>query len=92
MSLLVNRKRAYARLFAMVNGEPQGDAHTVLADLKRFARIGEAPIVVSPMTGAVDPIASAVRAGRQEAVNRILAMIHISDRAVFNLREEPDHD
>jgi hypothetical protein len=87
-----DRKRAYARLFVTVGGEPTGDTHTVLADLKRFARLHEAPIVVSPITGQVDPIASAVRAGRQEVVNRILGMIHISDRALFNLKEDPDND
>ena len=90
MSVLFQRKRAYQRLFATVNGEPVGDARAVLADLKRFARLGEAPLVVSPVSGAVDPVASAVRAGRQEVVQRVLAMIHLNDRAIFNLKEEAD--
>jgi hypothetical protein len=88
--MIANRKRAYQRLFVTVGGEPIGDTRAVLADLKRFARLGEAPLVVSPITGAVDPVASAVRAGRQEVVQRILAMVHLSDRALFNLKEEAD--
>ena len=88
--MLIDRKRAYQRLLACVNGEPAGDARAVLADLKRFARLGEAPLVVSPITGAVDPVASAVRAGRQEVVQRVLAMVHLNDRALFNLKEEAD--
>lgn len=90
MKQLLNRKSAYRRLFACVKGEPQGDARAVLADLKRFARITEAPVVANPVTGAVDPVASAVRAGRQEVVMRILGMLHVSDRALFNLKEEAD--
>jgi hypothetical protein len=90
VSPIINRRCAYQRLFTVANGEPVGDARAVLADLKRFARLGEAPLVVSPITGAVDPVASAVRAGRQEVVQRVLAMVHLNDRALFNLKEEAD--
>jgi hypothetical protein len=88
---LLRRKHAYVRLFRMQTDGPTGDVRTVLADLKRFARLPDAPIVRS-VAGQVDPIASAVLAGRQEVVNRILAHVHIDERAYFNLREETDDD
>lgn len=85
---LLRRKRAYRRLFALQDGEPVGDAKTVLADLARFCRANDPPLVRSPVTGAVDPIASAVLVGRQEAFNRIRAQLHIDERTLFNLKDD----
>lgn len=60
----------------------------VLADLKRFARAGESPITAT--AAGVDPVATAVRIGRQEMFQRILTHIHIDDRDLLNLKE--DHE
>jgi hypothetical protein len=81
---LLRRKRAYRRLFA----PESGDARTVLADLARFCRANDPPLVRSPVTGAVDPIASAVLVGRQEAFNRIRAQLHLDERTLFNLKDD----
>ena len=88
---LLRRKHAYQRLFRVQAGPPAGDVRAVLADLKSFARLPDAPIVRA-VSGQVDPLASAVLAGRQEVVNRILAHVHIDERAYFNLREETEDD
>jgi hypothetical protein len=81
---LFRRKRAYQALFA---DGGQGEARAVLADLKRFCMVPEAPVARSP-DGAVDPLQSMRLVGRQEVFNRIRAMVAIDDRALFNLREE----
>lgn len=88
---LLNRRQAYRRAFSLDNhGHPLGDGRVVLADLKKFARLPDPPIVRDGQ-GRVDPIASAVLAGRQEVVNRIIATLHIDDRVMLNLQEE-DHE
>lgn len=88
--LFRRRRNAYARLFKLEDGKPVGDARTVLADLKRFARLPDAPLVRSPGTGAADPLATGIMIGRQEVVNRILAHLHLTDAAYFNLKEPND--
>ena len=94
MSLAVRvfarRKHAYARLFKLVDGTPAGDARLVLADLKRFARMPDAPVARSALSGQTDALATGVMIGRQEVVNRILAHLHIDERAYFNLKDETD--
>jgi hypothetical protein len=84
------RKHAYERLFRLADGAPQGDARAVLADLKRFARMPDAPVARSTVSGQTDALATGVMIGRQEVVNRILAHIHIDERAFFNLKDETD--
>lgn len=86
---LLTRKQAYQRLFALEDGRPVGDARAVLADLKRFSQSPDAPLARDGQ-GRIDPVASAVLVGRQEMFNRIMAMIQIDNRALFNLREDAD--
>lgn len=81
---LLQRKQAYQRLFG--DGS-HGEAKAVLADLKRFCAVPEAPVAKTP-DGAVDPLQSMRLIGRQEVFNRIRAMVAIDDRALFNLKEE----
>jgi hypothetical protein len=84
------RKHAYERLFKLADCAPTGDARTVLADLKRFARLPDAPVARSALSGQTDALATGVMIGRQEVVNRILAHLHIDERAFFNLKDETD--
>jgi hypothetical protein len=89
--LFARRKHAYERLFRTdEHGAPLGDTATVLADLKRFAGLPNAPIATGPV--GVDTIATGVRIGRQEVVNRILSYVHVDERAFFNLREDNTDD
>lgn len=85
---LLRRKRAYQALFG--DGR-SGEARTVLADLRRFCLVPEAPVARTP-DGAVDPLASLRLIGRQEVFNRIRAMVAIDDRALFNLKEDDADD
>jgi hypothetical protein len=90
--LFRRRKHAYERLFPHQDNVPQGDVRIVLADLKKFARLPDAPVARSSVTGQTDALATGVMIGRQEVVNRILAFINIDEQAFFNLRDETEHD
>lgn len=69
----------------------QGQSATyVLADLRRFSKYGDSPLVVSAVRQQVDPIATAVNIGRQEMMARILQHLHIDDATLLRLKEE-DH-
>jgi hypothetical protein len=83
------RKGAYERLFQ--GGQLQGDVKVVLEDLMRFAKINEPPLRIAKGTGASDPMATGVAMGRQEVVNRILAMIHLPlSRRFFNSEQDDE--
>lgn len=86
--LFRRRRNAYRRLFRIEDGAPVGDGRTILADLKRFARLPDAPLRGG--NGATDPILTGVMIGRQEVVNRILAHLTLNEGAFFNLRETDD--
>jgi len=64
----------------------------VLADLRRFCRYGESPLVVSSIRQESDQFATAVNIGRQEAFSRIAHMIHLDDAQLINLKEEAQNE
>lgn len=69
--LRIQRKRtAYQHTF-LVDGKPHPNAHTVLADLKKYCGADREGLVVSPVTRTADPIATAYRAGRRDVYLRI---------------------
>ena len=84
------RKYAYRRLFLAESGQLNADAELVLADLKKFCRGANSTASVSPVSQRVDPIAMAIAEGRREVWLRIMAHLHIEDRAVFNLNENEE--
>lgn len=79
---LLRRRGRYREVFKSTSGL------AVLADLKRFTRHGESPLVVSPATQVTDAMATGVRIGRQEVMQRILTHLHIDDRDLQNLKED----
>ncbi len=84
------RKYAYRRMFLAESGELSPDGETVLADLKKFCRATASTVVVSPVSRSVDPIATAMAEGRREVWLRIMAHLHLEDRAVINLEENEE--
>ena len=87
---IINRKRAYRRLFLDEDGQPTGDAEVVLADLKKFCRAMSSTAMVSPISKTVDPIAMAMAEGRREVWNRLMAHLHIDDKVVAQLKDTDD--
>lgn len=89
---LLNRKRAYRRLFLDQDNNIRGDADIVLADLKRFCRATGTTAMVSPISKSIDPIAMAMAEGRREVWNRIQAHLYIEDKVVFNLKDPYENE
>lgn len=89
--IIQRRRHAYRELF-----KPQGAtsiaAGVVLADLRQFCRATTSTTIVSPITRAVDPIASAQAEGRREVFLRIAQMIHIDDADLYKLVERDDDE
>ncbi len=84
------RKYAYRRMFLTESGQLSPDGEIVLADLKKFCRATASTVVVSPVSRSVDPIATAMAEGRREVWLRIMAHLHLEDRAVINLEEKEE--
>lgn len=88
---------AWARRALRIRSYYRGTFETIagqktLADLRRFCRHGDSPLVTSAVRQQVDPIATAVRIGRQEVFQRILQHIHIDDAQLMRLRDETFED
>jgi hypothetical protein len=83
---LLKRRTHYRAIF---NDSPS--ARAVLADLRRFARFTESPLVVSTVRQQVDPFATAVKIGRQEMFQRIIHHLHVDDAQLIRMMEQEDH-
>lgn len=78
---ILRRRSHYRNVFQSLSGE------AVLADLKRYCRAGESPLVVSPNLQQTDAMATGVQIGRQEVFQRIQHHLHIEDAHLINLKE-----
>ncbi len=85
---IFRRKLAYRRTFMDPEGRLTAEAEIILNDLRKFARAGRAPIQVSPVTRTVDPVSSALIAGRQEVYQRIVQYLFVNEKQVFDLIEK----
>jgi hypothetical protein len=83
---VLRRRSHYRAAFATPSGQK------VLADLARFCRHGESPIQVSNVRQQVDPVATAVRIGRQEVFQRILTHLHIDDSQLLRMKDQSNDD
>lgn len=60
----------------------------VLADLRRFCKVGEPPLVTG--NGQTDVYATGMVAGRQEVFWRIASHLHLDDAQLLKLKETYD--
>lgn len=81
---LLKRRSFYRATF---NGSPHAQA--VLADLRRFCKAGEPPLVLGH-DGHTDLYATGMAAGRQEVFWRIAGHLHLDDAQLLKLKEELD--
>lgn len=86
----VFRRRQAYRALLQPGGQLSPAADIVLSDLRKFCRATVSTTVVSPVTGSVDPIASAQAEGRREVWLRITQHLHISDQDLYGLAEKQD--
>lgn len=84
LSRVLHRRSHYRAAFGSVSGE------AVLADLMRFCGVRRTSVTFSPATGAIDPIAMAIREGRREVALRILKHLNLDEEKLQKLQENDD--
>ncbi len=82
---------AYKACFCNPDGTLTVEGERVLRDLGKFANLYGSPLKVSPISRAVDPLASMVAIGRAEAVRRVWGLIEM-DPAKHPSLKEPEDD
>lgn len=83
LEFLQKKRLAYRLTFKDSQGRILPAAQTVLDDLKRVSGINKGGIVISPVSRAVDPYATAYRAGQRDMYLRITGFLNL---------DEADHD
>lgn len=87
----VRRKAGhYQNCFLDPAGNLTAAGFGMLKDFRRFCYMDRPTTIVSPVTRAVDPLASAHADGRREACLRIQRMLRLNDRDLAKLLEETD--
>lgn len=81
------RREAYRRTLAADNR----DAAVVLADLRRFCHADRPVTRLTPVSGAVDPYATCVAAGRLEVWQRIEKFLTINDADLAKIQEAQEN-
>lgn len=89
---LFAKRQSYRRMFLRDDGSLTPDGEVIMRDLRKFCRATTSTAMMSPIRGAVDPIAMAIAEGRREVFNRINEYLHLSDRTIHNLREDSTDD
>lgn len=84
---IIRRRSHYRHVFKSENKS----ATFVIADLRRFAKVGEPPLVIG-RDGQTDVYATGMMAGRQEMFWRIASHLHLDDAKLLQLKETIDHD
>lgn len=87
---LFRRHVAYQQVFLGENGELTPAAKIVLADLAKFAGLGDLQAVVSPISRTVDVPATMQRLGRADAFLRIRRYLRMDVSRLFDTIEGAD--
>lgn len=82
---IVKRRSHYRHVFKGESGE------IVLADLRRFCKAGEPPLVLGG-NGQTDIYATGMAAGKQEVYWRIAHHLHLDDAKLLQLKETLEND
>lgn len=82
---IVKRRSHYRRVF----NDTGSSGAFVLADLRRFCKAGEPPIVIG-QNGQTDIYATGMAAGRQEVFWRIASHLHLDDAKLLQIKETLD--
>lgn len=86
---LQRRRGAYQRLFFGASSEVMPDAEIVLSDLRRFCGVNKGGIVKNRLTGAVDPYATAYRAGQRDVFLRIAGYLGLDEAQLEEISNVP---
>ena len=89
---VIERRRAYRRLFYGDGDRLTEDARIVIADLSRFCRLYASTSVISRMSSQTDIPGSFQAEGRREVILRVLAHLKLDDSDIFDVTEDTTHD
>lgn len=82
---------AIRRLLLDGKGNLNPDARVIVADLRAFCQADGRPVIkYSPVSGAVDPVATAAAVARREVYDRLRRMLNLDDYTDINLRDDDD--
>lgn len=84
---VVKRRSHYRRVFLQTGQSGQ----FVLADLRKFCKAGEPPLVLGG-NGQTDIYATGMAAGKQEVYWRIANHLHLDDAKLLQLKETLEND
>lgn len=84
---VLNRRRAYRRLFLGDDGKLTKDAEIILDDLAKFCRLHRSTTIVSTVSRQTDVPATFQAEGRREVILRILGHLHVNDADLIRITE-----
>jgi len=84
----VRRSRAYQALFLDETGRPTRNGEIVLAHLRSICQPHKSSIVVSPVTGAADPMRTGEREGMRAVWNVIQGYLALDEAELRTLKED----
>ena len=90
MHSLRKKRLSYVRTFCGDDGSPHVDARDVLNDLKKFCKIGEHSLIVSPVTRQTDSHAMAYRDGMRDVYWRIMKYLSVTDQELGDYSERAE--
>ena len=83
----LRKRNSYRACFLDKTGELTPPGQVVVRDLALFCDAYRTTVKVSPITGNVDPIASAVAQGRRDVWLRLQGNLDLRDKAVLQAME-----
>jgi hypothetical protein len=92
MAVPYKRKQiALRRILLDGKGRLNQDARVIVADLRAFCQADGRPVLkYSPISGSVDPVATAAAVARREVYDRFRRMLNLDDYTEINLRDDDD--
>jgi hypothetical protein len=83
-------RRAWQQAFLNDDGTLNDNGKRALKDLSRFCYAGRSCIKMSPKSGTIDPIATAVAEARREVWLRIMEALNPDDTEIQRLINQPE--
>ena len=86
---ILRRQQALRKLLLDDKGRLTPNAAVVVSDMRRFCKAdGSALIQYSPVSGTVDPVATAVAAARREVFDRYVRLLGLDVRVLTNMKDD----
>ena len=82
------RQLAIRRLLLDGRGGLNADARILVADFRRFCHADRELLKYSPVSGMVDPVATAAAAARREVFDRYFRLLMLDAQAVYSAKDE----